>query len=240
IIANSNFTRNLLIKGGVDAQRIRVIHPGTDPHQFCPGPKPNELIHQMNLSERKVALSVGRLTVRKGQDMTIEAWPKVLEKVPNAVYLIVGTGEYEHHLRELAKKMGVERSICFIGEVTAEELPRIYRMADLFIMPSRQLPGSRDVEGFGIVYLEAGASGLPCIGGRCGGIPDAIEDGRTGILVDGDSPNEIALAVVDLFNNPKRASSMGDMARHRVLESFTWERSATNIRRLIDSIERDK
>ncbi len=236
IIANSRYTRELLVRGGVPEGKIHVIHPGTDPDWFTPGPKPADLAERLGVEGKKVVLSVGRLCPRKGQDRTIEAWPSVLRHVPDAVYLVAGTGEDEGRLRRLCRELGVESSVRLLGEFPQEELPKLYRLADIFIMASRQTPGTRDVEGFGIVFLEAGACGVPVVAGRCGGIPDAVEDGRTGMLVDGDSSERIAAALIELLSNEDQAAAMGAAGRQRVLERLTWDRSAEQIAELINSV----
>lgn len=236
IIANSHFTRGLLTEGGVDPERVHVIHPGTDAQRFSPGPKPAELARELGVEGRKVVLSVGRLSVRKGQDRTIEAWPDVLAKQPDAVYLVAGTGENDATLRSLAERKGVADRVRFLGAITDEMLPDLYRLADVFIMASRQLPDSHDVEGFGIVFLEAAATGVPVVAGRCGGVPDAVEHGETGLLVDGDSSEEIARAVISLLQDDMGRSQMGRSGRRRVCDGLTWEHSAASIQSLTKDV----
>ncbi len=236
IIANSQFTSELLTGNGIRAERVRMIHPGTDPGRFTPASADADLARRWDVEGRQVILSVGRLTTRKGQDKTIEALPRVLEAAPDAVYLIAGTGERADALAQQAGRLGVSDHVRFLGEVEADELPALYQLADVFIMASRQLEGSQDVEGFGIVFLEAAASGVPTIAGRCGGTPDAVEHQRTGLLVDGACSDPIAEALIDLLTHPQRSAEMGRQGRRRVWEQFTWERSADRVAEWSDEV----
>ena len=235
IVANSEFTQQLLISGGVSPDKVAVVHPGTDPQRFTPRPKNKKLLAQWKLEGRKVLLSIGRLTRRKGQDMVIRALPTILQAIPEAVYLIVGTGDYETELKKMVCSLGLDSHARFLEEVADEFLPEIYNLADVFLMPNRVLTGN-DVEGFGIVFLEAGASAIPVIGGQSGGVPDAIIDGETGILVDGNSPIDIAKAAIRILQNHHLAEQMGQAARTRVCEKLTWDHSAEKIRNLLNQL----
>lgn len=239
IIANSNFTSNLLIEGGISPDKIAVVHPGTDPERFKPEPRDEALQSKLDLKGKKVILSLGRLTPRKGQDMTIEALPDILKHVPDAIYVIGGRGEYQVELRQLAKSVGVESKVRFLGEVDEELLPKLYNLADVFIMPNQVMPGSNDVEGFGIVFLEAGACEVPVIGGRSGGVVEAIEDGKTGLLVDGASQSSIAEAVIRILTDEDLAQSLGRQGRERICRQLTWDHSAESIKGLIDNLADD-
>jgi len=234
IVANSRNTAELLAAGGIDPDKVAVVHPGTDPERFRPMGKDAELVRRYGLEGKKVVLTLGRLVIRKGQDMLIRALPRIRARVPEAVYLIVGRGGYESELRALARAEGVNDSVRFAGPADDADLPAVHNLADVFAMPNRLLPGSGDLEGFGIVFLEAGACEVPVVGGRSGGVPDAIDDGRTGLLVDGDRVEEIADAVVRILSEPALARRMGRAGRRRVLDELTWDHSAERIRLLID------
>lgn len=236
IVANSRFTRDLLVDGGINEDRVAIVHPGTDPARFRPMSKDQRLLGEWGLRGRKILLTVGRLSKRKGHDMVIRALPEILAAVPNAVYLIAGAGEYESVLRDLAKSLNVAPYVRFLGEVHSDELPTIYNLADVFLMPNRTLPDSNDVEGFGIVFLEASACAKPVIGGCSGGVPDAIVDGKTGVLVNGSSPGAISNAVLLLLTNSGLACRLGRTGRQRVCREFTWDHSAAKIKDLMETL----
>jgi len=238
IIANSRFTHGLLVDGGIDADKVALIHPGTDPEHFLPGPKDPSLAKRWQLRGKKVILTLARLRKRKGQDMTLRAMPRILAAVPDAVYVIAGAGPHEGRLRELANQLNIGEHVRFVGEVSPESMPVLYNLADVFVMPNRVLGESSDVEGFGIVFLEAGAAELPVIGGRSGGVPDAVADGRTGLLVDGESPDEIADAVTSVLGDPALARRLGQAGRRRVCGELTWQHSADRVAELIARMSR--
>ena len=154
-------------------------------------------------------MTVGRLMWRKGQDMLIRALPEIVKAVPNCVYLICGTGPYEAGLRELAQSLQVDSQVIFLGSLPSEHLPSLYNLSDVFVMPNRMSEKTRDVEGFGIVFLEANACEIPVVGGRSGGTSDAVADGESGLLVDGSSPGEIAGSVIRLLQDPILAQDNG-------------------------------
>jgi len=236
IIANSHFTASLLAEGGIAPDKVVVVHPGTDPEKFRPMPKDPDLVRQLEIGDGQVLLTLGRLTPRKGHDTIIGVLPTVLKKYPDTIYVIAGCGEYQDSLQKLATDCGVSEHVRFIGKAPDELLSALYNLADIFVMPNRCIATSGDIEGFGIVFLEAGCCEKPVIGGRSGGVPDAIADHESGVLVDGASVDEVAEAIVDLLGNPEQARILGQNGRERVLREFTWDHSATAIRKLIDSL----
>jgi phosphatidylinositol alpha-1,6-mannosyltransferase len=237
IIANSHNTKRLLQDIGVDASRLNVIHPGVDPQSFCVSLKAAQRIRQKHqLGIAPVLLTVGRLQRRKGQDMVIQALPRILQRIPQVKYVMVGTGEELASLTTLAQVLGVQDSIVFAGSVPDQELAAYYAMCDVFIMPNRQIGG--DIEGFGMVYLEAGAAGKPVIGGTSGGTDDAIVEGVTGRRVDGNSCDEIANAVIDLLSTPDKAKAMGVRGLQRVENEFTWDIVVQRTRVLCTAIQK--
>jgi phosphatidyl-myo-inositol dimannoside synthase len=222
IIANSRNTKALLQGLSISPHKIHIIHPGVDIRSFNVGPVANDKIRQrFNLGQSSVLLTVGRLQQRKGQDMVIKALPSIQREIPNVKYVIVGIGEELANLKRLAFDVGVPDKVIFTECVSNEELASYYAACDVFIMPNRQI--GADIEGFGMVYLEAGAAGKPVIGGRSGGTDDAIIEGLTGLRVDGNSVADIATAVISLLSDPKKAKAMGENGRLRVENEFTWE-----------------
>jgi len=198
------------------------IAPGIDVEHFSPQDS-SELRRELGLDEKKVIVSVGRLVHRKGQDHLIESMPEILAKVPNAHLLIVGRGPYLEHLAKLVAVNKVENHVSFIGRVQYAELPRFICAGDVFAMPSRSRFAGLEVEGLGIVYLEASACGLPVVAGNSGGAPDAVVEGITGLVVDGTNNTQIADAVITLLTNPQKCKEMGNAGQAWIKENWRWE-----------------
>lgn len=177
---------------------------------------------------------VSRLVARKGQDTLLRAWPGVLRAVPEAVLLIVGGGPYAADLRRLAESNGVTSSVRFAGSVPQAELPAHFAAGDVFAMPCRTRRGGLDVEGLGIVYLEASATGLPVVGGDSGGAPDAILPGETGYVVGGRDVAALSERLVALLSDPAAARAMGEKGRAWVARDWTWDAAAARLTDLID------
>jgi phosphatidylinositol alpha-1,6-mannosyltransferase len=235
ITAISQFTKVKLAGYGIDSQRITVIPGGTDPVRFSPDVDPAQVVREFNLSEKKVILTVGRLDVRKGHDMVIRALSQVLREVPNAVYLIVGKGQEFSRLKELVAKLKLDEHVIFAGYVEDDKLAEYYNACDVFIMPSREIKETGDAEGFGIVYLEANACGKPVVGGRSGGIGDAIIHGYNGLLVDPLSVEEVAYSLIELLRNELLARKMGMNGRKRVVDELNWDVIAHKLQQLYSS-----
>ena len=218
------FTRNAISKSvtKVAAQSMVKIAPGIDTDHFSPQDA-RALRNELGLTDKKVIVSVGRLVHRKGQDVLIEAMPAIIEKVPDAHILMIGEGPYRGYLETRAKSLGIEDKITFIGRIQYADLPRYICAGDLFVMPSRSRLAGLEVEGLGIVYLEASACGLPVIAGDSGGAPDAVLEGETGLVVDGTQKIEVAAAVVELLLDPDRSRAMGIRGRQWIIQEWRWE-----------------
>ncbi|MFJ5935261.1 glycosyltransferase family 4 protein [Streptomyces sp. NPDC093071] len=215
------------------AGRMVQLPPGVDEKTFHPGSGGDAVRARLGLSDRPVVVCVSRLVPRKGQDTLIRALPGILRRVPDAVLLIVGGGPYERDLRRLAAETGVAGSVRFTGAVPWAELPAHYGAGDVFAMPCRTRRGGLDVEGLGIVYLEASATGLPVVAGDSGGAPDAVLDGETGWVVRGDSPEETADRVTTLLLDPELRARMGERGRAWVEEKWRWDLLAERLRELL-------
>lgn len=242
VLANSHYTADLVAQAGVNADRIDIIHPGCDIKRFRPMPA-QEGFRERLLGYRardRVILTVGGLVARKGHDMVIRALPRLREKIPRITYLIVGDGPYRSQLEHLAAAMGVQEHVIFVGQVPDEDLPQIYGLCDVFVMPSRDDPRACDVEGFGLVFLEANACAKPVIGGRSGGIPDAIVDNVTGLLVSPHDPEDIANALIRLLSNQDVAVRMGQEGRARVAAEFDWQIVGRRIQKILNQVVHDK
>jgi phosphatidylinositol alpha-1,6-mannosyltransferase len=224
VFANSENTRRMLVDLGVPVDRIEVVYPGVDAARFHPAVDGHAIRERHGLQDHTVALSVGRLQRRKGHDRAIEAIGRLRTIRPALRYLIVGEGEERSRLEQLARECGVADRVIFAGAVAAEDLPAYYAACDIFLLPNR-IDGE-DIEGFGIVFLEAAASGKPTIGGTTGGVPEAVEDGVTGVLVSGTDVAELAATLDGLATTPDLRREMGDAGRMRVMAKFTWDRAA--------------
>lgn len=179
-----------------------------------------------------ILLSVSRLVSRKGHDTVLQAVSTLSQEFPNLRYVIVGDGPERSRLMGLAKTLGVDKRVDFVGEVDDTELARWYQNADIFVLPVRHDPGQREVEGFGIVFLEANAFGLPVVAGRSGGVPDAVIHGQTGLLVDPHNLEKFIAALRRLLMNPELRVQMGQAGRQRVLEKMNWDRAAQVVMQL--------
>ena len=217
-----------------DKNKIRVVHPGLHiPNTDSPEKDKNDPREQYNLQDQFILFSIGRIIKRKGFDMVIDAMDDIVEKVPEVTYVLAGTGPEERALQKKIKNKPhhVQNRIIMLGSISEKEKWSWLRHCDAFIMPSREVKG--DVEGFGIVYLEANWAGKPVIGGRKGGAADAIEEGVNGVLVDPESRKEISRAVLDLAQNPDRRGKLGEKGKERVEKEFNWKDQAQKLHKIL-------
>jgi phosphatidylinositol alpha-1,6-mannosyltransferase len=218
------------------AARMVRLHPGVDAGTFRPDQKARRVIRDRHgLGDRPVVVCVSRLVARKGQDTLLRAWPEVLKQNPDAMLLIVGRGPYAKTLHQLAERTGVAGSVIFTGPVPQDELPAHFAAGDVFSMPCRTRRGGLDVEGLGIVYLEASATGLPVVGGDSGGAPDAILEGETGYVVGGRDVAALSGRLIALLQDPASAKAMGEKGRAWVERDWNWDVIASRLRALIDA-----
>ncbi|MFD2670881.1 glycosyltransferase family 4 protein [Marinicrinis sediminis] len=222
VLANSEYTRNLVEGYGVPRSRIHIVNPGVEQH-FEKRDKCPELVERFGLQNKYVLMTLSRLVRRKGHDKVIEALPNIRRQVPNAVYLIVGDGPERERLQALALEHGVEDAVIFAGRARDdEEIHRLYNTCDLFIMASRHLKVKGDVEGFGIVYLEAASCGKPVIAGNSGGVAEAVLDRKTGLLVDPLNVKEIGDAVIEMVTNDVLREELVEAGFHRAKHQFDY------------------
>ncbi|GAA2741454.1 glycosyltransferase family 4 protein [Kitasatospora cinereorecta] len=217
------------------ARRMVQLPPGVDEQTFRPDSGGAEVRARLGLTDRPVVVCVSRLVPRKGQDTLIRAMPQILADVPDAVLLIVGGGPYRADLEKLVDATGVRGSVVFTGAVPWEELPAHYGAGDVFAMPCRTRRGGLDVEGLGIVYLEASATGLPVVAGDSGGAPDAVLEGETGFVVPGRSHDATAERIVRLLRDEALRRRMGEAGRRWVHRSWRWDMLAERLTGLLAS-----
>jgi phosphatidylinositol alpha-1,6-mannosyltransferase len=203
VIAVSSFTRDAIARlMKIDPAKIALIPNGVDLERFRPRQPRPESVDRFGVRGRRVILSVGRLVPRKGMDHLVAAMPAILESCPDAHLLIVGEGPLRPALERLIGNHGLGGHVTLLGAVQDEALRELYALADIFALPNRTLPDG-DTEGFGLVFLEANASGKPVVAGRAGGAVDAVADGVNGLTVNGEDVAEIADAVIRLLNDPE-------------------------------------
>ncbi|TSC55641.1 MAG: group 1 glycosyl transferase [Parcubacteria group bacterium Gr01-1014_18] len=227
VVANSLYTKTELIKLGVSADEIRIIYPGVDPEEFVE-PRAEEIAEfcqKYGLEGKRVIAGIGRLVERKGFQFAILALKNVAAKYPNAVLVLGGEGVYGQTLKCCARDQfgdDYSKKIIFCGTLNIRDRACLYSLCEFFVTPSVDLAG--DIEGFGMVYLEAAMYGKPSIGGNSGGVPEAVISGETGYIVEGRDISSLSGAMMRLLGDPEEARRMGERARERVMRDFTWEK----------------
>jgi phosphatidylinositol alpha-1,6-mannosyltransferase len=222
IICNSQNSANIVAKFGPQAvAKTQVLHPGVDSHLFVPKPRNEKSLTSLNWIDKKVALTVGRLQARKGQDMMIKAIPQILNTVPNFLYAIVGEGEELDVLVKLSAELEVEKHVQFLKGITDEQMIDCYQQCDLFILPNRTI--NNDIEGFGMVLVEAQSCGKPVIAGDSGGTKETMLLGKSGVVIDATQPSNIASTVVGMLSDEQKLTDMGSKGREHVLQSLDWK-----------------
>lgn len=232
----SRYTRSRFAAAFGPMAALEHLPSGVDTSVFAPSAAARaEMRARYGLGDRPVVVCVSRLVPRKGQDVLVRALPEIRRQVPGAALLLVGGGPYRGALERLAASVGVSEHVVLTGSVPWEELPAHYNAGDVFAMPCRTRGRGLDVEGLGIVYLEASATGLPVVAGRSGGAPETVRDGVTGRVVDGREVAEVANAVAALLADPGTAAKMGAAGREWVTGNWRWDDLADRLVRLIDA-----
>ncbi|MGW5353246.1 glycosyltransferase family 4 protein [Streptomyces sp. NPDC004031] len=229
------YTRSRIASALTERAAARMVHlpPGVNEKTFHPGSGGAVVRARLGLTDRPVVVCVSRLVPRKGQDTLILALPRILRDQPDAALLIVGGGPYRGELETLAERTGVAGAVRFTGPVPEAELPAHFGAGDVFAMPCRTRRGGLDVEGLGIVYLEASATGLPVVAGDSGGAPDAVLPGETGWVVPGGSPELAAERILALLRDADLRRTMGERGRAWVHEAWRWDLLADRLRDLL-------
>lgn len=232
IYVNSSFLRHELVGLGVHPQRTAVIYPCSNLPETADHEEVVDLQKVHDLEDKKVLLTVGRIVQRKGHDMVIRSLKAVQKKVPNVVYVIVGEGPYKPQLEKLIHQHGVSDIVKFVGSVDQDTLCAFYELSDVFIMTPYMLK-NRDVEGFGIVYLEAAQFGKPVIATKTGGVSEAVLDEKTGLVVPPRKRDEIIDAIITLLTDESKAHKLGTQALDRVYHEFRWELQAEALKKTL-------
>ncbi|MFD3464285.1 glycosyltransferase family 4 protein [Nocardia fluminea] len=230
----SKYTRGRFASAFGPRAALEHLPPGVDPTEFRPDPAAREELRaRYGLGERPTVLCLSRLVPRKGQDMLIVAMTEIRERVDGAVLVVAGGGPYETRLRALAEALGVQDSVVFTGRVPSGELAAHHTIADVFAMPCRTRGAGLDVEGLGIVFLEASATGVPVVAGDSGGAPETVREGETGIVVHGRSASQISDAIVELLTDRDKAARLGAAGRAWVEQNWHWDRQGARLRELL-------
>ncbi|GGO16403.1 glycosyltransferase family 4 protein [Micromonospora parathelypteridis] len=227
------YTRSRLARVLDGVTELRRLAPGVDVDTYHPTVDGEQVRARLGLTDRPVVVCVSRLVPRKGQDMLIRALPEIRRRVPDAALLIVGGGPYRATLEKLARQAGVERDVVFTGSVPSAELPAHYAAGDVYAMPCRTRNRGLDVEGLGIVYLEASATGLPVVAGDSGGAPDAVREGETGYVVRGRDLAQLTDRVARLLADRDLARQLGAAGRAWVEREWRWEAQAERMAALL-------
>ena len=230
--ANSRFTEKALLDRGVRRDRIRVMNPGVDLEK-TQGPARIDSLIEARLAGKRVLLTVGRLMARKGQDMVLRALPELLEDYPDLHYVMAGGTDprARQAYEDLIDGLGVGDNATLLPNLDNASVAWLYDRCEVFVMANRTMANG-ETEGYGIVFLEAGAHGKPVIGGRAGGAVEAVDDGSTGILVDGNQIEDIQRAVSLLLDHPEMAGRMGAAGRRKASEN-DWRTKSLEYRTLI-------
>jgi phosphatidylinositol alpha-1,6-mannosyltransferase len=234
----SRYTRARFASAFGPLAALEQLAPGVDSSVFRPDPAARAALRsRYGLGQRPVVVCVSRLVARKGQDVLVRALPAIRCAVAGAALLLVGGGPSEQHLRALAEAEGVAAHVIFTGSVAVEELAAHYCVGDVFAMPCRTRGAGLDVEGLGIVFLEASASGLPVVAGRSGGAPETVLPGVTGQVVDGTDVARVAGAISEYLADPELATRTGAAGREWVSRHWRWGAAAARLGQLIDQAQ---
>jgi phosphatidylinositol alpha-1,6-mannosyltransferase len=230
----SRYTRGRFASAFGPHAALEYVPPGVDTDRFAPDPAARtEMRSRYGLGDRPVVVCLSRLVPRKGQDMLIRALPAIRDRADGAMLVIVGNGPYLDTLRRLARETGVSEHVVFTGGVPGALLPAHHAMADVFAMPCRTRGAGLDVEGLGIVFLEASSTGVPVVAGDSGGAPETVRHGETGLIVDGTDIDQIATATSEILADPDRAARMGAAGRRWAVDNWQWRSQAARLAGLL-------
>jgi phosphatidyl-myo-inositol dimannoside synthase len=236
LVANSEWTRDrcltLLSELDIDAtpDRVRVVPLGADHEFFRPGLDTREVRARYGLGEGRWLLSVARLSRHKGIDTALQALARLRSRYPDLRYAVVGTGEEQEALAAEARELGLADRVRFLTDVPDRDLPALYNTAEVYLGVSRLM--EQRVEGFGISLAEASACGVPVVAGRSGGIPAAVREGETGLLVDADRPEAVAEALASLLDDAALRARLGAAGRRAVESHYNWDRVTRDLVRI--------
>lgn len=235
IVSISLYTEFLMKRIGIKDGDIKVIQPGADSQIFRPDLDTTELRRQLGLEEGRVILTVGQVSKRKGQATVVRALPMILEECGPVTYLIAGIPTRRSEIAKLATELGVRKHVRLLGSVPYGLLPYLYNLADVFVLASQQSEFG-DVEGYGIVVVEAALCRTPAVVTDHGGLSETVLDKKTGIIVESNKPAETAAAICRLLKDDQLLQKMGNAAKDYSHEKNTWKNRGEEYHELLDSI----
>lgn len=238
VIAITEYTKGLVEWYDIPHEKILVLRPACAIDTNVPGDEASAYSRSLGLEGKQFVLSVGRLMTRKGFDTLIAALEVAKERLPNLNVVIVGDGPDRQRLASLIARYGLEKHIHLLGSVSDRQLKMLYQLCTAFAMVAREEENGADVEGFGMVYVEANAFGKPVIAGRTGGVTEAVVDGITGLLVEPRNVAQTAQAITKLCSDPNFAHRLGEAGRQRVERDFTWKETMRAYHAWLESFER--
>ena len=225
VVTISNYTKGLLLSFNCPEEKIFLLPPGVTPKNDIR--QETELKWTKRFNENKrIILSVSRLVKRKGIQTVLKALPNIINKYPDTLYLIAGSGQYKDNLKKLVRDKNISDHVVFLGRLPDEDLRVLYKLCEIFILVPHEETETGDIEGFGIVYLEANAFGKPVIASASGGIPDAVSDMKSGLMVPPENPAATANAIITLLSDKELGKRLGHYGRSRVLSEFNWKKPA--------------
>lgn len=228
------YTRRILSKYVTPPTQMHRLPPGVDTERFHPDNGGQELRKELGIDDRFVVGTLTRLVPRKGVDSLIQALPYIRRAVPDACLLVVGDGPRRGELQQLTQDLGVAAHVVFTGALDDAELPAAYDAMDVFALPTHTRKFGVDVEGLGIVFLEAAASGVPVLVGASGGSGDAVRPGITGHVIDTD-PASVAATIVDLAQDDGARRAMGEAGRAWMVDEWQWDDRAASVATLLQA-----
>jgi phosphatidylinositol alpha-1,6-mannosyltransferase len=235
LICNSKNTANLLLDSWkIPSCKIEILNPGCDTDRFIPAESNDETKKLLGWEHKRVILTVGRLQERKGQDMLIRALPEIKQSIPNILYAIIGGGEQKESLQNIVQELNVQDNVLFMSEVSDEQMIQAYQQCDVFVLPNRTV--GQDIEGFGMVLVEAQACSKPVIAGNSGGTAETMLTGETGFIVDCTRPDPIADKLIELLHAPERCTAIGRAGREHSEKTLDWKVHAEKAQKVFNSI----
>ena len=237
ITTNSKYTKLELNNLNIDDTKLKIVYPApciTDKRYKVSEEDIDVELDRHDIRDKFKLITIGRIVRRKGHKLVIKILPELLNSNPDIVYLVAGTGDYQKELEKLVIKLNLENNVIFLGKLSNKELATYYKLSDLFVMPAKNIEG--DVEGFGIVYLEASSFGLPIIAGKSGGIAEGVLDNKTGILINPKNKGELGQAVLKFINDKKLYNDISNQGI-KYVEEFKWSKQASYLEQIIKEYE---
>ncbi|WP_020408726.1 glycosyltransferase family 4 protein [Hahella ganghwensis] len=236
LVCNSKNTADIVLNTWqAEPNKTHVVHPGVDANYFVPAETDLAVRERLGWGERPVIITVGRLQLRKGQDMLIRSLPEIKARFPDVLYAVIGEGEEKPNLVKLAQELGVAENVAMMSELSDEQMLQCYQQCDLFVLPNRTI--GCDIEGFGMVLVEAQACAKPVIAGDSGGTAETMVIGKSGFVVDCTRPEPLAKEITELLENREKRENMGNLGRQHVESSLDWSQLAEQARQLMLSVK---